>query len=160
MGLSWLVLTLIAFACFVLVFLIKQRQFTQPAVRLPFALKPALFEEAERQLLDTLTRACGDTQLILAKVRAAEVVAITAIARRAAWYHANNRLAGLHFDFLLCDRQTLRPTCAVQLRNDETDDAFLNELCAHIGLPLLVFSASEAQAFAHVRGSVDRVLRG
>src|SRR5690606_12794254 len=108
---SWLALTLVAFVCFVLVFFIKNRQLNHPALQFPYRLKEPLFAPAERELLAMLQRSAGDDYLILAKVGVADVVEVTALARRAYWYRATNRIAAQRFDFLLCRKSDLAAVC-------------------------------------------------
>ncbi|WP_028240672.1 DUF2726 domain-containing protein [Stutzerimonas azotifigens] len=156
---SWLAVMLAAFACFVLVFLIKQRQFSHPAVQFPYALKNEPFDEHERQLLDMLQQTVGERFLVLAKVRVLDVLDITALPRRSAWYHANNQVSGRRFDFLLIERGRLRPACAVTLdRGSDARDDFLAELCQRIGLPHVSLTPQQAQAYAVVRESIERAL--
>lgn len=153
-----LILTLAAFACFALVFLIKQRQFNRPAVRLPYQLKQPFFSPAERAQLELLEQAVGSDFHILAKVRLAEVVEVTAIPRRSPWYHATNRISAASFDFLLCDKQHLAPVCAVEIEDASDANAILEELCQAIGLPLVRLTPRTAGSFDQVRAAIDQAL--
>ncbi len=149
---SWLALTLVAFVCFVLVFFVKNRQLNHPALQYPYRLKDPVFSPAERELLEMLQRTVGQTYLILPKVGVAEVVEVTAIARRAYWYRATNRIAAARFDFLLCDSQTLQPVCAVDL--DDTDDEFRERLCSTVGLPRVRLPADKASSYTAVHEAI------
>lgn len=154
-----LILTLLAaFVCFALVFLIKQRQFSRPAVRLPYQLKHPLFSATERAHLEMLEQAVGEDFRILAKVRLADVVEVTAIPRRSPWYHATNRISAASFDFLLCDRQHLEPVCAVEIEDASEANAVLDELCEAIGLPLVRLTPRTAGSFDQVRAAIDQAL--
>jgi len=153
-----LIVMLAAFACFALVFLIKQRQFSQPAVRLPYQLKQPFFSSAERAQLELLEQAVGNDFRILAKVRLAEVVDVTAIPRRSPWYHATNRISAASFDFLLCDKQTLEPVCAVEVEDASDANAALEELCQVIGLPLVRLTPRTAGSFDQVRTAIHQAL--
>lgn len=155
---SWLALTLVAFVCFVLVFFIKNRQLNHPALQFPYRLREPLFAPAERELLETLQRVVGERYLILAKVRVAEVIEVTAIVRRAPWYHAANRIAPLRFDFLLCDKGDLAPVCAINLNDSPPVDDFLDQLCRTVDLPCVHLPPEAASAYATVREAVERAL--
>lgn len=154
-GMMLLALTLAAFACFALVFLIKQRQFNQPSIRLPYQLKRPFFEPAERAQLELLEQAVGEQYLILAKVRLADVVEVTAVPRRGHWYHAVNRISAARFDYLLCDRQSLEPVCAVEIQDATDANAPLDEICQVIGLPLVRLTPQYAQSFDRLRTAIE-----
>ncbi len=154
---TFFAMVLAAFVCFVLVFYIKQRQFSSPAVRMPYQLKRPLFEPAERELLAALEQAAGERYRVLAKVRIADVVEVTAVPRRAYWYHASNRISAARFDFLLCDPVSLEPACAVEMEAASEANAFLDELCQAIGLPLMRLDAEQARSFAILRTFIDQL---
>lgn len=153
---AFLGLVLVAFICFVLVFFIKQRQYNHPALRMPYQLKRPFFEPSEGELLSMLQQAVGEDYLILCKVRVADVVEVTAIPRRAPWYQAVNRISAARFDFLLCDRQTLAPRCAVEMEQASDTNAFLDELCQTIELPLVRLTPETARAYGEVRTAIDQ----
>jgi hypothetical protein len=153
---AFLGLVLVAFVCFVLVFFIKQRQYNHPALRMPYQLKRPFFQPSEGELLALLQQAAGDDYLILSKVRVADVVEVTAIPRRAPWYQAVNRISAGRFDFLLCDQQTLEPRCAIEMEQAGEANAFLDELCQTIGLPLIRLTPETARAYAEVRTAIDQ----
>lgn len=155
--LTFLAMVLTAFVCFVLVFWIKQRQFSSPAVRMPYRLRQPLFETAERELFEALEQAAGERFRVLAKVRIADVVEVTAVERRSYWYHATNRISAARFDFLLCDPASLEPACAVEMEPASEANAFLDELCQAIGLPLVRLDAEQARSFAALRGFIDQL---
>ncbi|MCQ4323838.1 hypothetical protein CXK94_12870 [Stutzerimonas stutzeri] len=155
---SWLALTLVAFVCFVLVFFIKNRQLNHPALQFPYRLKEPLFAPAERELLATLQRSAGDDYLILAKVGVADVVEVTALARRAYWYRATNRIAAQRFDFLLCRKRDLAAVCALKLDEPQAADDFLDQLCRTVDLPLIRLSPEAAGSFREVREALDRAM--
>jgi len=154
---TFLAMVLTAFVCFVLVFYIKQRQFSSPAVRMPYQLRRPLFTTEERELLAALEQAAGERYRVLAKVRLADVVEVTAVPRRAYWYHASNRISAARFDFLLCDPASLEPACAIEMEAASEANAFLDELCQTIGLPLMRLDAEQARSFATLRSFIDQL---
>lgn len=155
---SLLFVVLAAFVCFALVFLIKQRQFSRSAIRLPYQLKQPFFSPSEHAQLGMLEQAVGEDFRILAKVRLADVVEVTAIPRRSTWYHATNRISAASFDFLLCDRQHMTPVCAVEIEEASDANAFLDELCEAISLPLVRLTPHTAGSFDQVRIAIEQAL--
>lgn len=152
---NFLALVLVAFVCFALVFYVKQRQYNHPAIRMPYALKRPFFQPSEGELLSLLQQAAGDRFLILAKVRVADVVEVTAVPRRAPWYQAVNRISAARFDFLLCDPQTLEPRCAIEMEQPNEANAFVDELCQTIGLALVRLTPETARAYDRLCTAIE-----
>lgn len=153
---AFLGLVLVAFICFALVFFIKQRQYRHPALRMPYQLKRPVLQAEERELLALLQQAVGGSYLILCKIRLADVVEVTAIPRRTPWYQATNRLSAGCFDFLLCDPQTFDPICAIEMAPAGEDNAFLDDLCETIALPLVRLPLATARSYGEVRAAIER----
>lgn len=157
---AFLGLVLVAFICFALVFYIKQRQYNHPALRMPYQLRRPVLQAPERELLTRLQEAVNDDYLVLCKVRIAEVVEVTAIPRRAHWYQATNRISVGCFDFLLCDPQTLDPLCAIETEPATEANAFLDELCTTIGLPLLRLPPETTSSSPELRTAIEQATAG
>lgn len=155
---SFLALVLVAFICFALVFYVKQRQYNHPALRMPYALTKPFFQPSEKELFALLQQAVGERFLILCKVRVADVVEVTAVPRRAYWYRAINRISAARFDFLLCNPQTLEPCCAIEMEQRDEANAFVDELCQTIGLPLVRLSPETARAYDGLRAAIDQAI--
>lgn len=155
---AFLGLVLAAFICFVLVFYIKQRQYQHPALRMPYQLKHSVLSPEESEFLSLLQQVTGNDYLILCKVRLADVVTVTAIPRRTSWYQATNRLSAGCFDFLLCTPGTLEPICAIEMEAANESNAFLDELCQTIGLPLVRLPPKKARNYSQVRSAVERAI--
>jgi hypothetical protein len=85
---------------------------TQP-VRLPFARENALLAPDEQALYDALYHAVARDWRVFSKVRLADLVSPEDGARRA--LPDFDRLAELHVDFVLCDRDSLTPRVVVEL---------------------------------------------
>lgn len=154
---AFITLVLAAFVCFALVFYIKQRQFRHPALSMPYQLRRPVLKTEERELWAMLQQAVADDYLILCKIRVADVVDVTAIPQRTPWYQATNRISAGCFDFLLCDPQTLDPVCAIEMEPADDGNAFLDQLCSTIGLPLVRLPAEKARSYSEVRSAIQRV---
>ncbi len=158
---SWLALTLVVFGCFVAVFYIKNRQMNHPALQFPYRLKASPLSADELALYELLDKAVGERYRILVKVRAADVVDVTAVPRRAPWYHAVNRIGAGHFDFLLCRKDDLGVVCAIEYTASPAEqEPFIEQLCQSIGLPLVRLSAERARSFSEVQSALESVLPG
>jgi len=155
---GFLGLVLAAFVCFALVFWVKQRQYSHPALRLPYQLKQPFFQPSEIALLTRLEEAAGNDFHVLAKVRLADVMEVTAIPRRAPWYRAVNRISAARFDFLLCDSRTLAPRCAIEMERASDDNRILDELCAATGLPLIRLTPETARSGIELREAIDQAI--
>ncbi|WP_437421057.1 DUF2726 domain-containing protein [Stutzerimonas chloritidismutans] len=151
-------MVLAAFVCFALVFFIKQRQYNHPALRMPYQLHTPLFAPEERALLTLLEQAVGEQYRVFAKVRLADVVDVTAVPRRAPWYQAHNRISASRFDFLLCDPASLAPVCAIEMEAGTPANAFMDELCQTIGLPMVRLPAETARSYDRVKAAIEQAV--
>ena len=153
---GFIALVLVTFTCFALVFYIKQRQFRHPALNMPYQLRRPVLQAEERELLALLTQAVASDYLIMCKIRVADVVDVTAPPQRTPWYQASNRISAGCFDFLLCDPQTLNPICAIEMEPASEDNAFLDELCKCIALPLVRLPVEKARSYREVLVAIER----
>lgn len=146
---SWLALTLVTFACFALVFWVKQRQSRHPALQFPYRLRTPLLNASDRELFATLQALLAERYLVLPGVPLSELVEITALPGRTPWYQARNRLLGQRVDFLLVRRPEFTAVAAILL--DSEQDAFVEALFVELGLPLIRLERERAQAFGQVQ---------
>jgi len=147
-----LVLLVVAcFAIFTLAAALLRHRGGAGAIGLPYRLATPLFSPAERSFLGVLDVAVGPGHRVFGKVRVADLAqpkpGLGASARQAAL----NRVASKHFDFVVCRADDLGVVCAVELndrshasRRAQARDALLAQVCATIGLPLLVLEARQA----------------
>ena len=127
----------------------------------PYALKPALFSPAERSFLGVLEQAIGNHYRIYGKVRIADVIETKSGLSASNRQKAFNRIRAKHFDFLLCNRDDLSVTCAIELDDKshqktsrQQRDGFVNELCSTIGLPLVRVTAKRAYTVQELRTKI------
>lgn len=124
----------------------------------PYQRGKVLFSAAERSFLGVLDQAVGAEHRVFGKVRVADVASVRGGVSGAARQGALNRIAGKHFDFIVCRASDLSIVCAVEL-NDKSHareraksrDEFVVELCRVIGLPLLTYPAKANYALSDVR---------
>lgn len=134
----WPLLFLFVFILLVRVFIGNLKQ----SIR--YRQREALFTAAEIHFLMALTDAIGDKYRIFGKVRVADVLTPQKGMNKSNWQTAFNRIAMKHFDFVLCDNDTLEVKCVVELDDKshlsgkaKKRDAFLNDACEGAGLRLV-----------------------
>jgi hypothetical protein len=127
----------------------------------PYALKPALFSPAERSFLGVLEQAIGNHYRIYGKVRIADVIEAKSGLSASNRQKAFNRISAKHFDFLLCNRDDLTVTCAIELddkshrkQSQQQRDAFVVDLCSTVGLPLVRVTAKRAYTVPELRTQI------
>lgn len=133
--------------------------------RYPYQQREHLFTPAELHFLQTLRQAAPGGVDIFGKVRVADVLKPEAKLDRSTWQKAFNRTAGKHFDFVLCDRETGRMLCAIELndrshqrRDRQERDDFIAGACRHAGFPLLFVPAARRYDVAAVRSEIQLCL--
>jgi predicted RNA-binding Zn-ribbon protein involved in translation (DUF1610 family) len=113
-----------------------------PAVEpLPYRLRDDFLSLAELSFYHVLKTALSERATICPKVGIAEVLFVARPHENQA-YRA--RIVQKHFDFVLCDVQTLRPLVVIELDDSsharpdrQARDEFVNEACHAAGLPIL-----------------------
>lgn len=108
---------------------------------LPYRLRDDFLSPAERSFYWVLQGALADAAVICPKVNLADVFFVARPRENQAY---RNKIDRKHVDFLLCDQQTMRPLCGVELddashaRKSRADrDAFVDEVFAAAELPLV-----------------------
>lgn len=130
--------------------------------RYPYRLQPSVLSAAERTFFGVLAKAVGDTYEVLGKVRVADVLAPHNELTKGSWKDAFERIAGAHFDFVLCD-QDMHPAAVVELDNRADPDYgwgenLLIDRVAHAArLRVIRFEEQGSYSVNAVRG---KVLRG
>ncbi|HEX5788021.1 MAG TPA: DUF2726 domain-containing protein [Woeseiaceae bacterium] len=134
-----------------------------PAPPCGFRRQDALLTPGELEFFRVLVRAVGDEYAVFAKVRVADVLLPDRRQEKPARQASVDQICARHFDFVLCDPDTLRVAAVVEL-NDPVQghprrrerDAFLRCACESAGLRLIEVEARGSYAPATVR---DMILR-
>lgn len=148
-GLAVLVLVIVAAA----VWLARRRQ---PAGSARYVQRGELLTPAEREFYAAVEAAIGGLFRVFPMVRVADVIGVEA--DRQSFLPAFNRISAKHFDFVICESQSLRPVAALEL-NDASHqrpdrrqrDEFLRSVCAEAGLPLLEFAPRRSYKLESLR---------
>lgn len=109
---------------------------------LPYKRKDWLLSKAERSFFGVLQQAVGAEFLIFAKIRVGDLLWLPkgTEGRTSHW----NRIQSKHVDFVICDRENVRPLVAIELDDSshgtqkrQARDQFMEEAFQAAGLPLL-----------------------
>ena len=125
--------------------------------RLPYVLRESLLTRGERAFHGALCEAVGEGRVVMVQVRLADVVTVPAGTPE--WRAYFNKTSQKSLDFVVCERETLRPVVAVELDDrshgrasrraaDATKDAVLEAA----GLPLVRVRARRGYDVGAVRG--------
>lgn len=146
------------------VFTIASKVKTGPKRVSFFRQRDALFTAAERSFLGVLDQAIAGRYRVFGKVRIADVIEPAKGLDRSTWTRVFNRIKAKHFDFVLCDPQTLKVKAVVEL-NDKSHstsrqierDEIVGRACADAGLALRMVKARRTYSLEAVRQVVDEI---
>ena len=132
---------------------------TQEAPR--YSQRKLFLTPAERSFYGVLAQAVGTQYRLHTKVRVADVLEPVKGQGRSNWQRAFNRISSKHFDYVLCNPDSMRVEMAIEL-NDKSHakdsrkrrDEFLLQACNSAGLKLLSFEAKRAYSIEELRGSL------
>lgn len=124
-----------------------------------------LLTKAERSFYGVLQLAIKADALLLMKVRIADVVKPSRKLKGADWQRAFNKIAAKHFDFVVCNPNTLEVLCVIELDDSSHKkpavikrDEFVNQVCESAGVPLYRFKASLTYKPHELRATINAVL--
>ncbi len=114
----------------------------------PYIKKKSVFTVAERSFYGVLKEVVGENADIFAKIRVADIITPNKKLERSDWQKAFNKISGKHFDFVICDKNTLSVLCVIELNDSSHNsakrakrDEFLDFVCRSAGIPLLFLKA-------------------
>ena len=129
------------------------------AGELPFRQRDDFLSAAEFSFYRVLVNVVGDRVVICCKVNLADLFFVVRPGENQGY---RNKIDRKHVDFLLCDAATMKPRCGVELddsshgRRDRQDrDAFVDQVFAAAGLPLVRVPAQAAYNLAGLRTLVE-----
>lgn len=126
----------------------------------PYQRAKRLFSPSEGALYVALVKALGRNSVVLAKVRAAEVLTPRTGLPRSEWQRALDAIASRHFDFIICDTGDALVKLAILLEDaSSTDKVSARELllksCEAAGLPVLLLPPAKE----YDRGEICRLVK-
>ncbi len=131
---------------------------------LPYRCKDYLLTAAERSFFAVLQQAVGEQYWVFPKVRVNDVIDVKAAGSE--WRTYLHKIDRKHIDFLLCDRDTVRPVLAIELddashnRDDRKSRVqFLDAAFTAARLPLLHIPAKRGYAVPEVRAKIAELVQ-
>lgn len=135
--------------------------------KLPYRQRDDFLSKAEMSFYRVLVTVVDRTYTICMKVRLADIVFVSV---KEGWQSHQNRIDRKHIDFLLCDKESMRPVLGIELddkshsRQDRQDrDEFVNDVFEAAGLPLLRVPAAAryvpADLFKRIEAALKHTVR-
>ena len=130
---------------------------------LPYQRRDWLLSAAERSFFGVLQQAVAPEFLLFAKIRLADLLFIPrgSEGRQAAF----NRIQSKHIDFVICDRDTIRPLIAIELDDSShgrpsrrSRDEFVESALTAAQLPLLRVPVKKQYDVNVLKESVQKLL--
>jgi very-short-patch-repair endonuclease len=125
----------------------------------------ALFTVAERSFYGVLEQAISQKYKIFGKVRVADVLKPISKMNKFDWQSAFNKISSKHFDYVLCQKDTLNVVAVVELDDKSHNskkainrDAFLEDVCDGANLKLIRFKAQQGYQIDSVRKHIIETL--
>lgn len=122
----------------------------------------SLISPAEKAFLSTLDQTVDGRARVFCMVRVADIIKPNKSLDKNQKHVHFRKTSQKHFDFVLCDLQTLQPLCVIELndkshkRKDRRErDAFLAVACKSADLPLYFITASNKYDVAEIASLVD-----
>lgn len=132
-----------------------------------YYLRQTLFTPAERSFLGVLESVLPSGVRVFGKVRLADIFGVKSGSERGERQGAFNRIDRKHVDLLLVRTDDLAPLAGVELddKSHEEDerqarDAFVDDVFASAGLPLIHVPVQKAYDTAELRVKIADVLMG
>ena len=130
-----------------------------------YEMRQYLMTPAEYSFYRILKSVLPPNLTIMTKVRIADVVKPATNTPKKLWQRHFNWISAKHFDFLLCDVNTLVPVAAVELndashkrKDRQHRDDFVNHVCRTAGLPLGVYEAKRSYLAQDVKEQLIELL--
>lgn len=131
---------------------------------MPHRAVPSVLTSAERDFAEVLERAVGGRYRLLAKVRLADLVDITASGQE--WWRAFGRISQKHVDFVLVDPASWAPRLVIELddashrrRARRERDELVAGVCDTAGLALLRVSVRRSWDVKELAEAIDAQLQ-
>jgi len=133
----------------------------EPKEAYPYRLRDPLFSVAERSFYGALSLACADKAIVFGKVRIADILQPEAKLNKSEWQTAFNKVSRKHFDYVLCEPNSLSILAVVELDDQSHNttkqkmrDTFVEGTCLKAGLALHRFKASNNYSVTSIQQQI------
>ena len=163
---TWIYLVaLVALIVLIVLFVLPRLRAPRPDDALPYQRLDALFSPAERSFLGVLDEVTKHEYRVFAKVRVADVINPRKGLRRPDWQRAFNRISRKHFDFVVCNPNTLAVLCVIELndrshqdKSRQARDTFLQAVCDAASMPLIILDAKQSYAPTEISAKIANAI--
>lgn len=163
LAISFLIIIVFVLLCLFLYFIFTKK----PEVILKnnysdnYAFKKSLFSPAERSFFGVLKQSFSENFEIFGKVRIADVLKPKSGLDRSSWRISFSKISSKHFDYVLCDRETLQILAVIELDDKSHEqqktverNIFVEAACKSSGLPLIRFECKSSYPIEFVRKKI------
>lgn len=124
-----------------------------------------LFTPAEQNFYSTLKNSVPEGVIIFGKVRVADVLTPVKGLNRSNWQTAFNKISSKHFDYVLCNQNTMNVLCVIEL-NDKSHhsikrqerDIFLQNTCDSAQLKLIQVNAKRSYESDEIKSLITEAI--
>lgn len=109
----------------------------------PYLKREYFLTQAEKSFYTVLSQTVGNNYLLFSKVRMSDLLYLPKMSNRD-YYRYQNKIQSKHVDFLLCDKENVRPLLAIELddtshlRTDRAQrDILVDDIFENAQLPIL-----------------------
>lgn len=126
-----------------------------------YQIREALLTPSEIKFYQELKWAVGDEFIIFAKVRVADILSPESGLSKSHWQRAFNKISAKHFDFVLCNLESLKVEVVIELddkshlKSSRIDrDNFLNQAVHSSGLKMLRFPVKSSYSASDIKSKI------
>lgn len=155
--LMYIVLFLIV-VFFVIVFKSKLRK------EWPYIKNDSLLTEAEKKFYFVLAEVIGNDYLIFSKVRMADLLHLPRMSG-SNFYHYFNKIQSKHVDFLICDKENIKPLLVIELDDSShlrldriARDLLINNIFENAKLPIIHIKFANPYNKLEVLDKIKKIL--
>ncbi len=130
----------------------------------PYLKKDSLLTEAERKFYLVLSEIIGNDYLIFSKVRMADLLYLPKM-NNSDYYHYQNKIQSKHVDFLLCDKENIKPLLVIELDDSShlkidrvLRDTLVDKIFESAQMPILHIKNSTAYDNANLSSQIKAIL--
>jgi hypothetical protein len=163
--LSIIVMVLVSIITVILIILSKFSRKRIEHKESNYIQREVLFTAAERSFYGVLDQSVSKDYKIFGKVRVADVLKPNSNMNRSDWQVAFNKISAKHFDYVLCEKDTLKVFGVIELDDKSHDskrakerDHFLEKACESASLKLIRFKAQQSYQIDSVRTKIKDML--